>query len=65
MEQIPQQNRVEALILEGLESGELIEATDTWWEQKRDRLITKISQTGLPKPLSEITPQLNAQHPKN
>jgi antitoxin ParD1/3/4 len=27
--------RVEALLLEGLDSGERVEVTDDWWEQKR------------------------------
>ncbi|PZV10657.1 MAG: type II toxin-antitoxin system ParD family antitoxin [Leptolyngbya sp.] len=31
--------QVEAMLLEGLESGEAIEVTDEWWQQKRDRLI--------------------------
>ncbi|HEY9603483.1 MAG TPA: type II toxin-antitoxin system ParD family antitoxin [Allocoleopsis sp.] len=31
--------RVEALLLEGLDSGEPIAVTDEWWEQKRTQLI--------------------------
>ncbi|VXD21849.1 putative transcriptional regulator, CopG/Arc/MetJ family [Planktothrix serta PCC 8927] len=31
--------RVESLLLEGLESGEPIELTDEWWDQKRSQLI--------------------------
>lgn len=34
-ERLSQQKRVESLLLEGLDSGEPIEATDDWWEQKR------------------------------
>jgi antitoxin ParD1/3/4 len=34
-ERIAQQQRVQALLLEGLDSGEAIEATDDWWEQRR------------------------------
>lgn len=30
-----QQARLETLLLEGLDSGESIEITDEWWEQKR------------------------------
>ncbi len=30
--------RVEALLLEGLDSGEPIEVTNGWWEQKRTQL---------------------------
>jgi antitoxin ParD1/3/4 len=37
-ERLSQQKRVESLLLEGLESGEPIEATDDWWEQKRIQL---------------------------
>jgi antitoxin ParD1/3/4 len=38
---IAQQDKIESLLLEGLESGEPIEATDDWWEQKRDRLAER------------------------
>jgi antitoxin ParD1/3/4 len=31
--------RVEMLLIEGIESGESIEATPEWWEQKRSGLI--------------------------
>ena len=34
--------RVEALLLESLDSGEPIEVTDDWWEQKRTQLIQGI-----------------------
>lgn len=37
-ERLAQQERVEALLIEGLESGELIEATDAWWSKKRAQL---------------------------
>lgn len=37
-ERLSQQNRIESLLLEGLESGEPVEATDDWWEQKRVQL---------------------------
>ena len=37
-ERLAQQRRVELLLLDGLESGEPVEATDDWWEQKRARL---------------------------
>lgn len=36
---LAQQERIESLLNEGLNSGETIEATDDWWEQKRSRLI--------------------------
>jgi antitoxin ParD1/3/4 len=37
-ERIAQQERVESLLVEGLESGEPIEVTADWWEQKRVHL---------------------------
>lgn len=37
-ERLAQQTRIEALLMEGLKSGEPIEATDAWWEQKRSQL---------------------------
>jgi antitoxin ParD1/3/4 len=37
-ERLSQQARVEALLVEGLDSGEPIEATDDWWDQKRSSL---------------------------
>ncbi len=37
--------RVEALLLEGLDSGEPIEVTDDWWEQKRTQLVQGLQQT--------------------
>ncbi|MGK7927322.1 MAG: type II toxin-antitoxin system ParD family antitoxin [Spirulina sp.] len=36
--------RVEALLLEGLDSGESIEVTENWWEAKRTQLSQKFSQ---------------------
>jgi antitoxin ParD1/3/4 len=35
---LTQQERIESLLLEGLESGELIEVTEAWWSQKRAQL---------------------------
>lgn len=37
--------QVEALLLEGLDSGEPIEVTDEWWEQKRTQLMQGLQQT--------------------
>ncbi|MBW4517549.1 MAG: type II toxin-antitoxin system ParD family antitoxin [Timaviella obliquedivisa GSE-PSE-MK23-08B] len=37
-ERLLQRKQVESMLLDGLESGELIEATDDWWEQKRTQL---------------------------
>jgi antitoxin ParD1/3/4 len=37
-ERLSQQFRVAALLLEGLDSGEPVETTDDWWEQKRSSL---------------------------
>lgn len=44
-ERIAQQQRVESLLIEGLESGEPIEATDDWWEQKRTQLVARFQQS--------------------
>ncbi|MBE8998599.1 MULTISPECIES: type II toxin-antitoxin system ParD family antitoxin [unclassified Nostoc] len=41
---VAQQNRVEVLLLEGLDSGEAIVATDDWWEQKRTQLVEQFQQ---------------------
>ncbi|MEP0949402.1 type II toxin-antitoxin system ParD family antitoxin [Leptolyngbya subtilissima DQ-A4] len=41
-ERLSQQAKIEALLLEGLESGEPIEATDEWWERKRSALIAQL-----------------------
>jgi hypothetical protein len=38
------QQKLETLLIEGLDSGKSIEATDSWWEQKRDRLIENVRQ---------------------
>jgi antitoxin ParD1/3/4 len=37
--------QIEALLLEGLDSGELIEVTDDWWTQKRNHLMQGLQQT--------------------
>ncbi|MDJ0617823.1 MAG: type II toxin-antitoxin system ParD family antitoxin [Calothrix sp. MO_192.B10] len=35
------QEHLEELLIAGLDSGEVIEVTDEWWEQKRKHLINK------------------------
>ena len=35
------QENLEELLIAGLESGEVIEVTDEWWEQKRMQLINQ------------------------
>jgi antitoxin ParD1/3/4 len=35
-------SRVEALLIEGLDSGEAIEVTEEWWEEKRQFLKQKL-----------------------
>ncbi len=37
-ERLRQQQRVESLLIEGLDSGESVEATDDWWSSKRAAL---------------------------
>lgn len=44
-ERLAQQQRIESLLVEGLESGEPIEATDNWWEQKRTQLVERFQQS--------------------
>ena len=36
------QARLEALLLEGLDSGEEIEINDDWWQQKRIQLLERL-----------------------
>ncbi|MEG3910018.1 hypothetical protein QT979_19330 [Microcoleus sp. w2-18bC1] len=36
--------RVESLFLAGLDSGNSIEITDDWWEQKRAQLVQKLDR---------------------
>jgi antitoxin ParD1/3/4 len=41
------QEKLDALLLQGLESleqGEGIHTTDEWWNQERDRLVRKLQQ---------------------
>ncbi len=35
-------NRIESLLLAGLDSGSPIEVTDDWWEQKRTQLVQNL-----------------------
>ena len=36
--------RLDMLLLEGLESGESVEVIDQWWDEKRDYLLNKLRQ---------------------
>ena len=38
------QTNVDALLVEGIESGEAVEATDDWWEAKRTHLMEQLHQ---------------------
>ncbi len=38
------EKRVEALLLEGLQSGEPVEISDQWWEQKKADLLRRLKQ---------------------
>lgn len=42
---VAQQERIESLLLEGVESGEPVEATDDWWEEKRSQLVKRFQQS--------------------
>ena len=35
------EERLEKMLIEGLESGEFIDVTDEWWENRRNELIHK------------------------
>jgi antitoxin ParD1/3/4 len=37
-ERLEQQQRVESMLIEGLDSGKSVEATDDWWNAKRAAL---------------------------
>lgn len=39
-ERLEQQQRVESMLMEGLDSGKSVEATDDWWNSKRAALNT-------------------------
>ena len=39
--------QLETMLLEGLDSGEPIDVTDEWWEQKRRRLTDRITKLQL------------------
>jgi antitoxin ParD1/3/4 len=43
-ERLSQQEQVEALLLQGIDSGEPIVATDDWWNQKRQQLVERSDQ---------------------
>ncbi|MEH1913840.1 ribbon-helix-helix domain-containing protein [Nostoc sp.] len=38
------QEKIEELLIAGLESGETIEVNDEWWQQKRTHLIEQMHQ---------------------
>lgn len=40
------QEKLDSLLIEGLESGEPIEITDEWWQAKQERLIKLRRQQG-------------------
>ena len=37
-----EQKRLETLLMEGLDSGEPIEISEKWWENKREELIQRL-----------------------
>jgi len=42
------QERVDALLLEGLDSGEPIPASDEYWEQKKRKLVERFGEVQRP-----------------
>ncbi len=60
-DRLSQQEKIEALLIEGSESGEPIEATDEWWEQKRSaawQTQTQITPLWQQVPPTEIAQRL-------
>ncbi len=39
-----EQQKLENMLIEGLDSGDAIQITDDWWEKKRAELVKKPSQ---------------------
>ena len=42
------EEELEALAIEGLNSGESIEANERYWAEKRQRLMNRLQKTGTP-----------------
>ena len=40
------QEKLDSLLIEGLESGKSIEVTDRWWQEKQQRLVELRRQQG-------------------
>ena len=40
------QEKLDSLLIEGLESGKSIEVTDSWWQEKQQRLVELRRQQG-------------------
>ncbi len=43
------QARVDAVLLEGLDSGEPVTASDDYWEQKKRRLVERLGEAHRPQ----------------
>lgn len=43
------EERVDTLLLEGLDSGESIAVTSEYWERKKQRLVERMNQTARPQ----------------
>jgi antitoxin ParD1/3/4 len=42
------EKRLEALLLEGLQSGDAVEISDAWWERKKADLLARLQQDSKP-----------------
>lgn len=42
------QARLEALLMEGIQSGEPVEMTKEWWEEKKSRLLRQVQEQERP-----------------
>ncbi|MHB1035449.1 MAG: hypothetical protein ACYC35_20155 [Pirellulales bacterium] len=40
------EERLESLLLEGLESGEPLEVSDEWWDRKKAELLARLRRAG-------------------
>lgn len=39
-----EEERIEELLLDGLESGKPIDVTDEWWEKRREKLASRVKK---------------------
>ncbi|ELS30557.1 MULTISPECIES: hypothetical protein [Pseudanabaena] len=47
--------KLDAMLLEGLDSGKLVEMTDELWEQMRSRLVQRLQGKTIQKFVNEVS----------